>query len=1076
MRRLKKAIAMLVDSPVCMQCNAAVPADARFCPQCGSRIGGLAPASAPAARPEAAASPPAERRQVAILFADLTGYTRLSSTLDAEEVHRLLSRYFELVDGVIGHFGGTIDKHIGDAVMAVFGAPVAHGNDAERALRAAVQIHAAMTSLTREFGRPLAAHIGIASGEVVAADTGSAAHRNYTMTGDAVNLAARLVELAHAGETAISDDIYRTHAHLIDADAQGTVPIRGLGREVPVWKLRALRAPGSVHERLVGRAVELERFCRVLSGATAGKTGTTVLVCADPGLGKTRLAEEFLAAAADRGMGCHSAEVLDFGAAQGRDAIHRIYCSVLGLGADAAVTDRRDALDSAIADGRVDGADEPFAVDLLVIPQSPHSRYEAMDNAARTEGKLRALAAAVERASVRRTLVLLIEDVHWASPWVMACLRDLASRAQRMPCILVLTSRREGQALTQRWPVPEVIRIDLEPLGNSEALELARTFLTANPDVAVRCVERAQGNPLFLTQLLRSGADGATIPGTIQSVVLARLDGLPPLDKAALQAASVIGQRYDLDVLRHLLQDPGYDGATLQERDLVRREPGDGTHWMFGHALIRDGAYASLLHSARRTLHLRAADWYAGRDATLHAEHLDRANDPRAALAYLRAAEAEVAALRVESALRLLRRGAELDAPAAVRHALAALEGEMCRDVGDVITAIKAFERALPLAADDAQRCAAWIGVAEGHRVTGTSARAFAALDRAQELAGRGGLDRELSRIHYVRGNLHFAQGNGPACRAEHERALEFAQRAGDAECEAQALSGLGDAHYAHGRMRSAHAAFSRCVAICERAGLSRFSIMNDAMLAIIDTWQGSSEPALQRLARNGALARELRHRLAESMNEQVAGWMLVTLGSYDKALPHLEKGLALCREIGARRYEMMCLIHLARAYWERGERQRARANLRDSWAMSEESGHGFIGPAVQGAMALMADSDDERRDALAKGEALLREGSLGHCHLWFYRDAIESSLNSGAWAEAERYANALEAFTRDEPLLWTDYQIAIARAFAAQGRGKGSRAALLACREMAVELREAVYLPVLDAALARSAGADLGL
>ena len=116
-----------------------------------------------------------------------------------------------------------------------------------------------------------------------------------------------------------------------------------------------------------------------------------------------------------------------------------------------------------------------------------------------------------------------------------------------MPCVLLLTSRREGNAIAPAWPVGDVIRFDLEPLAPTDALALARTFLTANPDVALRCVERAQGNPLFLTQLLRSGADGATIPGTIQSVVLARLDGLPPQDKAALQAASVIGQRYELE-------------------------------------------------------------------------------------------------------------------------------------------------------------------------------------------------------------------------------------------------------------------------------------------------------------------------------------------------------------------------------------------------------------------------------------------------------------------------------------------------------------------------------------------------
>ena len=1054
---------MRVDSPVCSQCHSAVPADARFCPQCGTRIGDAAPAP-PA---EAVASPPAERRQVAILFADLTSYTKLSSTLDAEEVHRILTRYFELVDGVIGQMGGTIDKHIGDAVMAVFGAPVAHGNDTERALRAAGQIHSVMATLTREFGRPLAAHIGIASGEVVAADTGSAAHRNYTMTGDAVNLAARLVEMAHAGETVISDDVYHAMAHVIDADPQGTVPIRGLGRELPVWKLRALHASSAAQGRLIGREVEVQRVRSILAGVAGEAKGTTLLVCADPGLGKTRLAEEFFEIAAAMGYGCHSEAVLDFGTAQGRDAIHRIYCSILGIGADAAAADRRDALNRAIAEHRVDEADEPFAADLIAIPQSANSRYDAMDNEARTGGKLRALVSALERASALQALALLVEDVQWASPWVTACLRELAACAKRLPCVLVLTSRREGNAVTPGWPTSEVIRFDLTPLANVDALALARTFLTANPDVALRCVERAQGNPLFLTQLLRSGADGTAIPGTIQSVVQARLDGLPPADKAALQAASVIGRRYELDVLRHLLQDPDYDGATLQARDLVRREAGDGGHWMFGHALIRDGAYASLLLTARRALHLRAADWYTERDATLHAEHLDRAGDPRAAGAYLRAADSEAAALRVESALRLLRRGGELGAAPPVRHALAALEGKLCQDIGDPPGAIRAFERALPLAADDAQRCAAWIGIAAGHRVTGTMGPAFAALDQAQDLAGRSGLDRELSRIHYLRGNLHFAQGDGQACQAEHEHALQFAQRAGDAECEAQALSGLGDAYYAYGRMRSAHAAFSRCVAICEREGLARFAIMNNAMIAMIDTWLGNGESSLQRLARTRDVARELRHRLAEAMSAESTGWTLVLHGRVEEAETHLQHALDLSREMGARRYEMMCLMSLAHVCWRRGAHAEARLHLRDAWERSGETGHGFLGAAVLGAMALMAAGEEERRDALVKGDALLRDGSLAHCHIWFNMDAIETSLNCGAWSDAERYADALEEFTRAEPLPWTDYQIAVGRALAAAGRGNADRATLLACRETAIALADAAYLPALDAALA---------
>ena len=165
-----------------------------------------------------------------------------------------------------------------------------------------------------------------------------------------------------------------------------------------------------------------------------------------------------------------------------------------------------------------------------------------------------------------------------------------------------------------------------------------------------------------------------------------------------------------------------------------------------------------------------------------------------------------------------------------------------------------------------------------------------------------------------------------------------------------------------------------------------------------------------------------------------------------------------------------MCLMLLARVDWQRGDRDSARVQLDSAWSLSEQTSHGFIGAAVQGAKALAAANDDERRRALAKGEALLREYSIAHCHIWFNRDAIQASLECGEWSEAERYATALEDYTRREPLPWTDFPVAAARALAAAGRGRPDLAALQTCRDQAIVLQDVQFLSALEAALARPA------
>ena len=1047
---------MTSDGNQCVQCGGTLPANARFCPSCGASI---APGAA------ARSAPAGERRQVAILFADLAGYTRMSSGLDAEEVHRILSRYFELADGAIERAGGTIDKHVGDAVMGVFGAPIAHGNDVERALRAALDIHAGMAAIAAGLGRPLAAHVGVASGEVVAASTGSDAHRAYTVTGDAVNLAARLTDLAKAGETAISDDVHRAVAALVEVDPLGDVAIRGLAAPQRVWKLRALRTPAAARVPLVGRDTERRRFAALLAEVAASARGAVVLVAAEPGMGKTRLAEAFMTTALAEGAFGHAATVLDFGAGQGEDAIYALACGLLDIPPHSNAAVRRDALTRAFAQARADRAHEPCLADLVIAPQLPGSVYDAMDNDARQQGKRQALADIVVRTAARAPCVLLVEDVHWASAWVLQCLREIAACAAKSRIVLLMTTRREGAAYVEPWPGGPAMRFDLAPLAAADALALARIHFATSPDLAQRCVDRAQGNPLFLVQLIRSGTDDDAVPASIQSVVLARLDRMPATDKRALQAASVVGQRFGVDLLRALLGDPGYDPATPIERDLVRSVEGEPGMLMFAHALIRDGAYASLLHSARRDLHRAAAAWFEDRDVVLRALHLDRAEDPAAAAAYLDAARAEAAALRVDTALGLAQRGGELDAPDVVRYALASLEGDLQLALGRAALSVAAFERAYEATVDDRERCAACIGVAAGHRLTSALEPGLAALDRAETFAGDSA--RERARIHYLRGSFHFTGGDVERCRAEHERALAYAEQAADREAAAQALSGLADALYAQGRFISARAAFGRCVELCREAGLTRFSIANRCMLGFIDAYRGVPDAGLAVIEDAGRDAHELRNRVVETMVAECKSSLLMVKGDYAAARPSLEQSLVLTREVGARRFEAFIVHNLALVCMDAGEVDAARGYAREAQRLSAEVGRRFCGPIALAGVAATAETADERAQALAEAEQILDEGCLSHCHLHFRAEAIDLALAAGDWAEAERHAGALEVFMHAEPIAFSDFIVARGRALAAAGRGEAERSALEACRRDAIAFQFLAGIPALDAALA---------
>ena len=254
-------------------------------------------------RPSQPATAAGEHRQVTVLFADIAGFTKLTTELGAENIHSLLNRYFETVDAIVANHGGTVDKHIGDNVMAVFGAPIAHDDDPLRAVRAAFEIHRQVGHLHDSKGRKLEVHVGIASGQVVASGTGSDTHREYTVTGDSVNLAARLLSKAKASETLISDALHRAISHVIDCDSEGDVEVKGVGRPVAIWKVKSERvADRRVRMPFVGREAELAQLVGVVAGCLESGRGRAIVIRGEAGIGKTRLVEEFTRIAAANGF------------------------------------------------------------------------------------------------------------------------------------------------------------------------------------------------------------------------------------------------------------------------------------------------------------------------------------------------------------------------------------------------------------------------------------------------------------------------------------------------------------------------------------------------------------------------------------------------------------------------------------------------------------------------------------------------------------------------------------------------------------------------------------------------------
>jgi adenylate cyclase len=632
----------------CPGCGFALSPDFAFCPKCGAKLGAAPPAPAPVAAPPPAAAE-ADRRPVSVLFADVAGFTALGEQLDPEDVRAFQDDLFRELRGAIEQHGGFVEKFVGDAVMATFGAPVAHEDDPERALRAALALHQSMTEVNRAWerrlGHSLALHVGVNTGPVVAGTLGAAADGAYAVTGDTVNTAARLQSAAAPGQTLVGRATYLRTQHAFAFGAAEEIRLKGKTEPVATFSLlRALETPRSARglrtlglaAPLVGRDADLARMLAAFGRVAAGRAEVLSL-SGEAGIGKSRLLDEFLARLAEEGRLEHAALRRATGSSTG-EPTYGILAAFFREGYGLAVTDPPEVVRRKLAAGlEAIGADEEerarlvtLAGHVLDLPQGPSAAQLDPEQIGRQI--VLGMQALLEHRLARGPLLLVVEDAHWADAASIQLLCVMADRLADRPLLVVFAARPHtgGPALATGRAAHTVLHLEPLPATDGQAL-LGALFGAGAGELPAGLgeliVRRAGGNPFYLEELVReliadgrlvheagrwtSRADAAPadVPLTVQGLILSRVDRLPPEARRLAQEAAIQGPEFDGRVLEIVAGDAaGCERALalLREAGLVREVPARETgRYAFAHALFQEAIYQSVLLRRRTELHGR---------------------------------------------------------------------------------------------------------------------------------------------------------------------------------------------------------------------------------------------------------------------------------------------------------------------------------------------------------------------------------------------------------------------------------------------------------------------------------------
>jgi class 3 adenylate cyclase/tetratricopeptide (TPR) repeat protein len=903
----------------CSSCGGENPEGTKFCGHCGASAdtaaAPLEPDVADALRSfvagpvakrllEAGGSLPEERRLVTALFADVSGFTSLADRLDPEQLLEVIDPVIAALSSVVGRHDGYVEKFAGDALMALFGAPVSHEDDAARAVRVALEMHAELARIVSDLPHDaeLTLHVGINSGHGIARILGSEARMDYAVLGDAVILAQRLESAAPPGETYVSEATVRLSEDEFDFEPVGELTLKGKAKPVPAWRVvRARERRGSSGAALVGRQRELEAVNAAVQSLAAGNGGVLVIT-GEPGIGKSRLN----AAAHEQGRSVGAqllqARCLSYGASLPYWPYVELIRGYAGLRADEDTATTRARLTDAVREPAA-----PFFARLLGLPVDDDevSRLEP-------EGFRRGLHDAVRTWVASLAPVLIsFEDVHWMDASSFELTEELIRLRAGLPILFVVVGRPEAR---ERLAPLDGRSVDLGPLTRDGVAQLSAATLggTAPEELVDFVVRRSSGNPLFVEELVRTmrdrkllelnargwtmsaGWDERDLPPSIEGLLAARIDALSRDSVSLLQTASVIGRRVPLPLLERVA---GNGSLTTSVDELLETgflEQSDGDTLAFHHALVQDAAYDRLLQRRRRELHLRVAEsaealYGSGEHVIdLLARHLYLGGGDKARDYLVRAGTRAKRLFANEEAILHLERARELDAY--VDLAL----GELYELVGRYDDALQRYEDVKRGTPDDVR---AWAGIAGTLRRQGRYDEALAAVNEAFATQALKGADLVP---------LWIENSWSLSLSGHYEQAIDVL------------LAGLAS------------------VEPREDALVGRLLLE----LAVSEMFVRRSSKALEHGLRAERILEEHEDAVGVAKAMRVIGAIYDRLDRLDEAAAVLRRGVELAQRVGSVEEAGGCLINLGLLELKRGRVTEAAACDREAIELFERVGH----------------------------------------------------------------------------------------------------------------------------------------